>query len=139
MPLSGSSCGGAECDGTRSHGLVYVPIYCEHVQCGKVVGAAVPNVEDTAASSIVVDAASGFAHPAIDIGFERLIPLAKVVGIAALAEHGLVGLGFTNSPASIAPVGGAIPVIGTNPFALAVPNRDGGAGLVMDQSASVGS
>jgi len=145
----------AECDGTRSHGLVYVPIYCEHVQCGKVVGSAVPNVEDMAASSIVVDAASGFAHPAIDVGFERLIPLAKVVGIAALAvrnsyncgvlgyhverlaEHGLVGLGFTNSPASIAPVGGAIPVIGTNPFALAVPNRDGGAGLVIDQSASV--
>ena len=145
----------AERDGTRSHGLVYVPIYCEHVQCGKVIGSAVPNIEDTAASSIVVDAESGFAHPAIDIGFERLIPLAKVVGIAALAvrnsyncgvlgyhverlaEHGLVGLGFTNAPASIAPVGGAMPVIGTNPFALAVPNRDGSAGLVMDQSASV--
>jgi len=50
---------------------------------------------------------------------------------------GLVGIGFTNSPASIAPVGGKKPVIGTNPFALAVPNSEGGAAFVLDQSASV--
>ncbi|MEM9676953.1 MAG: Ldh family oxidoreductase, partial [Pseudomonadota bacterium] len=28
----------AERDGVRSHGLMYVPIYAEHVQCGKVDG-----------------------------------------------------------------------------------------------------
>ena len=54
-----------------------------------------------------------------------------------MAEHGLVGLGFTNAPASIAPVGGAMPVIGTNLFALGVPDGDGGAAFVIDQSASV--
>jgi LDH2 family malate/lactate/ureidoglycolate dehydrogenase len=27
----------AERDGTRSHGLMYVPIYAEHIICGKVV------------------------------------------------------------------------------------------------------
>lgn len=145
----------AERDGTHSHGLMYVPIYCEHVQCGKVIGEAIPTVDTPTGSSVVVDAGSGFAHPAIDAGFGRLVPLAKEAGIAALAvrnsyncgalgyhveklaEQGLVGLGFTNAPASIAPVGGATPVIGTNPFALATPDGNGAAAFVIDQSASV--
>ena len=147
--------GAAEMDGIRSHGLVYVPIYCEHIQCGKVIGDTVPKVGRTAATAIVVDASSGFAHPAIDAGFEALIPMAREHGCAAMAvrnsyncgvlgyhvEHlanaGLVGLGFTNSPASIAPVGGKKPVIGTNPYALSVPDGRDGAAFILDQSASV--
>ena len=31
-----------EADGVASHGLAYIPIYCEHVVCGKVDGAAIP-------------------------------------------------------------------------------------------------
>jgi (2R)-3-sulfolactate dehydrogenase (NADP+) len=145
----------AEIDGIRSHGLVYVPIYCLHVQCGKVMGAAVPEVDQTAAASIRVDAGSGFAHPAIDAGFDLLVQAARTNGVAGLgvrnsyncgvlgyhverlAEQGLVGLGFTNAPASIAPVGGSKPVIGTNPYALAAPDGQGGAAFVLDQSASV--
>ena len=145
----------AERDGIASHGLVYVPVYCEHVQCGKVIGNAVPKVEQPSSSAVVVDAGSGFAHPAIDSGFEKLIPLAREAGIAGLAirnsyncgvlgyhverlaTQGLVGLGFTNAPASIAPVGGVTPVVGTNPFALGVPDGDSGATFVIDQSASV--
>ncbi|MDF1734687.1 MAG: Ldh family oxidoreductase [Minwuia sp.] len=145
----------AEMDGIRSHGLIYVPIYCEHVQCGKVNGAAEPEVRVSGASAVNVDAGNGFAHPAIDAGFEVLLPRAREHGVAALsvrnsyncgvlgyhverlAQAGLVGMGFTKAPASIAPVGGARKVIGTNPFALAAPDGDGGAAFVLDQSASV--
>ncbi|HCE70772.1 MAG TPA: sulfolactate dehydrogenase, partial [Ruegeria sp.] len=49
---------------------------------------------------------------------------------------GLVGLGFTNAPASIAPSGGSKPVVGTNPFSLAVPGEDGEPAILIDQSAS---
>ncbi|HBR59498.1 MAG TPA: sulfolactate dehydrogenase, partial [Deltaproteobacteria bacterium] len=151
----GKAAQAAERDGIRSHGLLYVPIYCEHVKCGKVDGVAVPEVTRPRLSAIQVDAKTGFAHPAIDAGFNELIPLVKSNGCAGLtirnsyncgvlgyhverlAEAGLVGIGFTNSPASIAPVGGKKPVIGTNPFALAVPNSEGGAAFVLDQSASV--
>lgn len=151
----GKAAQAAERDGIRSHGLHYVPIYCEHVKCGKVDGVAVPEVTRPRLSAIQVDAKTGFAHPAIDAGFNELIPLVKSNGCAGLtirnsyncgvlgyhverlAEAGLVGIGFTNSPASIAPVGGKKPVIGTNPFALAVPNSEGGAAFVLDQSASV--
>ncbi|MEQ8365128.1 MAG: Ldh family oxidoreductase [Roseicyclus sp.] len=140
-----------EADGVASHGLAYIPIYAEHVQCGKVDGHATPLLDHTRPGVLQVDAATGFAHAAIDMGFARLIPLAREQGIAALlirnsyncgvlgihtarlAEAGLVGLGFTNAPASIAPSGGAKPVVGTNPFSLATPGADG---LLIDQSAS---
>jgi len=53
-----------------------------------------------------------------------------------IAEKGFIGLGFTNAPASIAPIGGMKAVVGTNPFSLAVP-LDGQAQIIIDQSASV--
>ena len=143
-----------EADGVASHGLAYIPIYCEHVQCGKVDGQAVPQVAQPRPGVVTVDAGTGFAHPAIDAGFDRLMPLAQEQGIAALAIHnsyncgvlgyhtyrlakaGLLGLGFTNAPASIAPSGGAKPVVGTNPFSIAAPGADGEPVILIDQSAS---
>lgn len=143
-----------EADGVTSHGLAYIPIYCEHVTCGKVDGTATPKLTQPRPAYLSVDAATGFAHSAIDKGFERLIPLAKAQGIAALGIHnsyncgvlgyhtgrlagaGLVGLGFTNAPASIAPSGGAMPVVGTNPFSIAVPGSNHDPIVLIDQSAS---
>ena len=145
----------AEMDGIASHGLVYVPIYCEHLTCGKVNPNAKVVVNHAAPSAIVVDADSGFAHPAIDAGFDLLIESAKQNGCAAMsirnsyncgvlgfhseriAQAGMTGLGFTNAPASIMPVGGNKSIIGTNPFSVAVPDGKGGVAFVLDQSASV--
>jgi (2R)-3-sulfolactate dehydrogenase (NADP+) len=146
---------GAERDGIRSHGLMYLPVYCEHLTCGKVIGGAEPVLSRPAPASLVVDAGSGFAHAAIDLGLPALLDAARSQGIASLAirnsyncgilayhteriaEAGLVGLGFTNAPASIAPWGGRKAVLGTNPWSLAVPDGKGGARFVIDQSASV--
>lgn len=143
-----------EADGVASHGLAYIPIYCEHVQCGKVDGQAEPVLDILRPGVVRVDAATGFAHSAIDLGFETLIPAAREQGIAALAvnnsyncgvlgyhtyrlaQAGLVGLGFTNAPASIAPSGGSKPVVGTNPFSIAAPGADGQPAVLIDQSAS---
>lgn len=143
-----------EADGVASHGLAYIPIYCEHVQCGKVNGQANPILAQPRPGVITVDAATGFAHAAIDIGFEKLIPLARAQGVAVLAINnsyncgvlgyhthrlaraGLLGIGFTNAPASIAPSGGSKPVVGTNPFSIAAPGPDGQASILIDQSAS---
>jgi len=145
----------AERDGVRSHGLMYVPIYAAHVQCGKVDGKAEPTVTQPAAGVVRVNAASGFAHPAIDAGFDALIAAAGANGVAVMTIHnsyncgvlghhaeriaqaGMLGLCATNAPASIAPVGGRTPVVGTNPFAVAAPDGSGGAAFVIDQSASV--
>lgn len=144
----------AERDGIRSHGLMYVPIYSEHLRCGKVLGGANPVVSRSRPAAVQVDAAHGFAHAAIDAGWPEFDSAVRAQGIAAmavsrsyncgvlghhaerLAESGLVGLCFTNAPASMAPIGGTKPVIGTNPFALAVPDGAGRARLVIDQSSS---
>ncbi len=144
----------AERDGLASHGLAYLPTYCEHLDCGKVFGTAEPKLAQTAPGVLVVDAASGFAHPAIALGLAALEKLARTQGVASLAVRnsyncgvlgyhteqiaaaGLVGIGFTNAPASIAPWGALKPVLGTNPWSLAVPGA-GGAAFVIDQSASV--
>ncbi|MGR3713392.1 MAG: Ldh family oxidoreductase [Shimia sp.] len=143
-----------EADGIASHGLAYIPIYCSHVTCGKVDGQATPVLAQPSPGVLTVDAATGFAHPAIDIGFDQLEPLARSQGVAALsiknsyncgvlgyhtnrlARSGLLAIGFTNAPASIAPSGGAKPVVGTNPISIAVPNQDGEPAILIDQSAS---
>ncbi|MGY0398770.1 MAG: Ldh family oxidoreductase [Ostreibacterium sp.] len=145
----------AERDGISSHGLMYIPIYAEHLRCGKVNKNAMPEVTQAAPAAVHVDAQSGFAHTAIALGFPSLISTAKSQGIAVmtvnhsyncgvLAYHteqlaivNLVGLGFTNAPASIAPIGGSKPIIGTNPFSLATPNGHGGFSMLIDQSSSV--
>ena len=72
----------AEADGIASHGLAYVPTYCEHLRCGKVDGKAVPVVTKSKPALLTVDAKSGFAHPAINVGFAQLIPLAREMGVA---------------------------------------------------------
>jgi len=145
----------AERDGLSSHGLSYLGTYCEHLSCGKVLGGAEPIIERPRPGLVRVNAGHGFAHPAIEAGFAELIPLTRTQGIATLlvynsyncgvlgyhterlAAAGLVGLGFTNAPASIAASGGTKPMFGTNPWSVAVPDGAGGAAAVIDQSASV--
>ena len=145
----------AERDGISSHGLMYLPIYAEHLKCGKVIGDASPVLTTPSSGVVVVDAANGFAHPAISLGIDSLVSSARKNGIGCLsiynsyncgvlghhaeriASNNLFSLCFTNSPASIVPVGGTVPIIGTNPFALAAPDADGNSIMVIDQSASV--
>jgi (2R)-3-sulfolactate dehydrogenase (NADP+) len=144
----------AERDGITSHGLTYLPTYCEHLSCGKVDGNAVPLVQATTAAVVGVDAMTGFAHLAIDRGIPSLVAAARRHGVATMAvrnsyncgvlgyhteriaENGLLALGFTNAPASIAPSGARKPVLGTNPWSVAAP-RQGRAPFVIDQGASV--
>ena len=144
----------AELDGIKSHGFHYLPIYCLHLSCNKVKGDASPKSNHKSNVALSVDADNGFAHRAISIGFEDLVPAAKENGIASLgisnsyncgvlgyhtkklAQEKLIGIGFTNAPASIAPLGGIKPVIGTNPFSVAIYNH-GSVKILIDQSASV--
>lgn len=144
----------AEADGLRSHGLMRLSSYCEHAAIGKVDGHAVPTVVHARPAAWIADARDRFAHPAIEAGFEALVPGAKAQGIALLAvtnpyncgvvghhverlaSHGLVALAFANTPAAIAPWGRSQPLFGTNPLAFAAP-RAAGPPLVVDQSSSV--
>ena len=128
----------AELSGIKSHGFHYLPIYCNHLKIGKIKGTAKVSAEKISDSALKVNADNGFAHTAINIGFSSLFDMCKNSGIASMsifnsyncgvlgfhtkrmAEKGFVGMGFTNAPASIAPLGGKKAVVGTNPFSIAV-------------------
>jgi (2R)-3-sulfolactate dehydrogenase (NADP+) len=144
---------GAEADGLKGHGLSRVAPYGAQVRAGKVVGDAVPRAESPRPGLLAVDAAHGFAYPAIDLALEALPGLAKAQGIAAagirrshhcgaagrpveaLAEQGCVALLFANTPAAMAPWGGRQAVFGTNPLAFACP-LPGRAPIVVDLALS---
>lgn len=143
-----------ELSGLEGHGFYWLQYYCRHLRSGKVDGGAVPEVTALSQVAFRVDARHGFAHPAIEAGFARLIPAARAQGIAAmgvynsynaatlgfhtgtLARAGLFALGATNAVPTVAPVGGHRPIIGTNPISYAVPAPGGEIAFLVDQSAT---
>ncbi len=148
----------ADADGIASHGLSRLPSYADQVRAGKVDGRAVPVVTRPRAAAVRVDAADGFAFPALDAGLAAAGPVLAEAGTVAvaianshhfgvaghaverLARQGAVALAFSNSPAAIAPWGGRRPLFGTNPIAFACPTAahpTAGEPLVIDLSLSV--
>ena len=141
----------AEVDGQAGHGLRRVDTYGPQARSGKVDGHAVPVLEPTADATARVDAAHGFAYPALEGACAWLETRAPETGIAAcgvfrshhcgvaghwverLAGKGLVGLMFANTPQAIPPAGGTTALFGTNPIAFACP---GDTPLVIDLSLS---
>jgi (2R)-3-sulfolactate dehydrogenase (NADP+) len=102
---------------------------------------------------IRIDANNGFAYPAISLALKEITSTCKKFGIAAasisrshhfgqagrhveiLAENGLVGLMFGNTPQAIPPWGGTKALFGTNPIAFSTP-RDNEPPIVIDMSLS---
>ena len=125
--------------GSRVTASPRVPSYAAQAQAGKVDGLAVPAIERPRPGAAMIDAQNGFAYPALDAAVALLPEMARAAGIACaairrshhcgaaghpverLAEQGLVAMMFANTPAAIAPWGGATPVFGTNPIAFACP------------------
>ena len=143
----------AESDGLKGHGLSRLPGYAAQAKAGKVDGFAKPVLTRPRPGLIAVDAANGFAYPAIEMAETALPDIARQQGVACaairrshhcgaaghpverLAEHGLVALLFVNTPSAMAPWGGSKAVFGTNPVAFACP-LPGRPPLVIDLSLS---
>ena len=144
----------AEAEGQVGHGFSRLEDYAGQVQSGKIVADAIPVVETSSPTVLRVDAAHGFAFPALDAAIQAGVPLAREMGTATmlvtrshhcgalsvqverLARAGLVGMMMANTPAAIAPWGANRAFFGTNPIAFAVP-RGQGRPLVIDLSLSV--
>jgi (2R)-3-sulfolactate dehydrogenase (NADP+) len=143
----------AEADGVKSHGLIRLAYYAAQAKAGKVDGFAKPTVEKPRPAAAAIDAAYGFAYPALNLALAVLPGMARTNGIACaairrshhcgaagqpvetLADTGLVALMFANGPAAMAPWGGSKPVFGTNPIAFACPLPNA-APIVVDLSLS---
>jgi (2R)-3-sulfolactate dehydrogenase (NADP+) len=143
----------AEADGQIGHGLTRVPSYAEQAQVGKVDGFAVPKIMGTGAARRI-DAGTGFSYPAIELALEALVPLTREMGVASvgifashhcgqagrhverLADAGLIGFAYANTPHAMAFHGGTRSRLGTDPMAFAAPVA-GRAPLVIDMALSV--
>ncbi|MCA1404444.1 Ldh family oxidoreductase [Ensifer sp. IC3342] len=143
----------AELAGQGGHGLRRVAAYAAQAKAGKVDGFATPTLEKPRPAVLAVDAANGFAFPALDLAVEPLGECARSQGVALAgfrrshhcgvagvvveryARNGLVALMFANAPGAMAPWDSTRPLFGTNPVAFAAPIA-GADPLVVDISLS---
>ena len=143
----------AEAQGLGSHGLSRVAQYAAHLRNGRVDGAAIPMIAAQRGGAVLVDAREGLAFAACELAITEAIERARRFGVSfagvtnshhagvivdhlrAVAAAGMVGLGFTNSPAAMPAAGGKHPIFGTNPVAAIFPRRDADP-LLIDLSLS---
>ena len=147
----------AELSGHESHGLIRVKEYVRHIEAGRIVPSARPEIVEDRGATIVVDGHWAFGQVVATKATEWMIERARDHGVAAVAirrcahvgragvypemaaEHGLVTLAFVNGGGSeprLAPHGGGRAVFGTNPVAAAVPVGDGPP-VVVDFSTAI--
>jgi (2R)-3-sulfolactate dehydrogenase (NADP+) len=131
----------AEEQGLPTHGMSRVPFYCGMLRRGRADGAAQPAMVADRAAACLIDNRDGLPYVALQWAVDEVIQRARrngigfagirnsahagVMGIHLLpvAEAGLVGLAFTNSPAAIPAWGGRKALFGTNPVAAVFPRK----------------
>lgn len=142
----------AERDGSASHGVFRMEGLIKTLSTDWVNGRAVPVVEDVAPGLVRVDAANGFAQPALAAARELFVEKCRTNGIALLmiqrshhfgalwpdvepfADEGLIALSMVNSMTCAVPYGANKAVFGTNPIGFAAPVGNGAAPVVLDMA-----
>src|SRR3954447_25924727 len=124
----------AESEGLPTHGATRVSLYAQHLREGRANGKAKPKLVKRKGATCIVDARGGLAYEAAALAAQEAIKRAQRYGVsfsgvtnshhfgaagyhlAPLAEAGLIGIAFTNSPPAINPWGGKRAFYGTNPI-----------------------
>lgn len=144
----------AEGNDNRICGLYYLESYCLQLDTGRIDGHAEPVVTVDRPGAVRIDGRLGFAQSAFAAGFDTAVAAAMANGICGVSvEHthtctslgyfteqlacaGFLAIGATNATPRVAPPGGSAAVLGTNPFAMAVPDGNGGVAFQFDFSTS---
>lgn len=143
----------ADAQGLASHGVSRVPQYAGQLKINRAVGTALPKVARAKGGAALIDAGEGLAFAACELAISEAIKRARENGIAfsgvcnshhfgaaayhleAVAQAGLVGFAFGNSPSAMPAWGGKRALFGTNPIAASFPRRDQ-ASITIDLSLS---
>lgn len=131
----------ADSRGMGSHGISRLINYSKRVQCGVITPKVDAEVVNESASCLVIDGHNGIgakiARQAIDLCMERAKKTGCCVATVRNGNHfgagafytkyaaqkGFISLMVSNSEAAVAPIGGSKPMLGTNPFGIAVPAK----------------
>jgi len=143
----------ADAQGLASHGVARVAQYAVHLKNGRANGTASVRILREKPSACLIDAGNGLAFPACSMAVDEAITRARSTGIglaavtnshhfgvaayhvSKVAEHGMIGLAFGNSPAAMPAWGGKRALFGTNPIAAIFPRKNA-APLCIDLSLS---
>jgi len=125
--------------GIRTHGTTHLKGYCQRLEMGTASTGSDMEIIETSPSTIVVDAKHAVGMSAAMTVMEKCMEKAKVSGVCfasvkngchygfggyfpmKAAEQGMIGFCVSNTPALVAPFGGADPILGTNPLSIAIP------------------
>jgi LDH2 family malate/lactate/ureidoglycolate dehydrogenase len=126
----------------QGQGFEKLPRYARRLRAGGLVGRAPMSWVTDRTSTALLDGAKGLGYVSAHRAMAKAIEKAKVSGIAMVAvqhsnhfgvagyhamhaaQEGLIGVAMTNAGAEMAPWGAARPVLGTNPWGLAVPRAN---------------
>ena len=139
----------AEAQGLPTHGMSRVPFYCAMLKNARADGAATPVMQAERGAVCLIDNRDALPYEACAWAIDEIIVRARrngigfagitnsghvgVLGVHLLpvAEAGMAGFAFTNSPAAIPAWGGRKALFGTDPVAAVFP-RAAGDPLVID-------
>lgn len=132
----------ASLSGIDTHGIRLLPTYLRLLDSGRANGSALPRIPPTSQATARIDAQGALGPVAGHIACEWLVQSARTHGIAAVGIYNSnhfgaagyysqllakgVGLGIAccNSDALVVPVGGSVPLFGTNPLSIAADAGD---------------
>ena len=133
----------ANLTGHDSHGIIQIPTYIARIEQGHIVPGAPIDIVSETPTTTVIDGNWGFGYVVTEEAMRRTIAKADTHNVAAAtvyrqghvgrvadyplmaAEQGMIGLMTADSgrgPKAVAPFGGRVARIGTNPISIAVPS-----------------
>ncbi len=136
--------------GHDSHGVLRLPAYLAGARDGHLVADATPCLISKSGAVAIIDAADGWGQPAMWLATRAAIDCAREFGLGsavvrrsyhigrvapyveAVAQEGMIGMAMANAAPAVAPYGGRARVMGTNPFAWAVPRAAGKPPVCLD-------
>lgn len=148
--IVGNSLVDANLAGHDSHGVLRLPGYCGSVKSGDVIPDARASLVSRDRATAIVDGAWGWGQPAMRLATEIAIDIAREIALSAVvvrgcyhigraapyveavARAGMIGIAMSNAGPGVAPYGGKDRVLGTNPFAWAMPRANGQEPLAFD-------
>ena len=148
--MVGDSLVDANLAGHDSHGVMRLPSYCASLRAGEILPQERATVTSHDRATARVDGRLGWGQPAMMLATDTAIELARQFALGAvvvdrcyhigrvapyverIARAGMVGMAMANAGPAVAPYGGRDRVLGTNPFAWAMPRGEGRDPLSFD-------
>lgn len=145
--------GAASLRGVDSHGMTRLPVYAQRVRAGGIRSPVELTVVRDHSAVVVLDGGHGAGQVVGERAMDTAVERAHRFGLGAVAvrhgnhlgalaaytvraaEDGVIGIVATNASPRMAPTGGAEPLLGNNPWSVAVPGE--GQPVVVDMATSV--